>query len=230
MKFTVFIVLTLLLIGCQASELKTVEFAAKAHQECLINQVLPDDCDDSKRALLLADLRATQSGLSRDRISASRGIGANIVVGDPSNSPYQRVLRSLEGKPFYVDPERDNFLPYLNKCKHGLSVNLRGKDMVRAVGYIDRGAGITFFLLETKEPCRPDDYLQIDEQFPYLSEAQASRLASGEYWRNNQERNWPYSIQPRPADKEIRVERFGKMSDFRARFEELSGRNLGPEK
>ncbi len=104
------LVTCLVLAGCDSNKLSDVEKASKQVATCKVNQIMPNECSKFDEALEIAELKATQAGIEHERIYASRQIGEKVVSGNINDSPYQRVKRSLESKPFYIDAIEENFI------------------------------------------------------------------------------------------------------------------------
>ena len=229
MKKLVWMVAIPLFAGCDAGHLEDIEIAARQYQQCLVHQVMPEGCDDAEKAMNIAELRGRQKGIDEAKLDASREIGTRLVDGNPSESPYHRIRRSLTQKPFYIEPEAANFRPYQDKC---LDIDLEAEnpspeDMERfiewwaersdfrlqVIAYVQRGNTVNFLLSRSRQPCLPDDYSKIDEEFPLLTESQAAKLGDGEYLKGKLI----------PGYSSANVEIFKSFEEAKARYDELAG-------
>lgn len=193
------VVLVALFVGCDKTKLVTIEEASKDLKLCQLNQILPDHCVEEIKDLELAELKATQSGIDSDKIYASRRIGEKTIAGDTKSSPYNRVKRSLERRPFYIVPDIENFDPYTISCPdfnfdtkdnididelmEALSWSLRPAERYQAVSYFQVNNGVTYIFSKTPVPCRPEKYLDINDEFPIITETQLKELKDGRYHR-----------------------------------------------
>lgn len=229
MKQALALLMAMLLLGCDSGLLEDIEDAAHIYQRCLVHQVMPDECENPEKVLILAELRARQKGIEEERIAASREIGLQIVSGAPLNSPYQRISRSLKRNPFYIEPEVANFRPYKDECLE-MDLDESNPDPERAIklikwwasrsdvrlqmaAYIQSRDAMTFLLFRAAQPCRPKDYLQISEEFPLVTEEQAKNLEAGQYLKNRSFAGYSTA----------RVEIFDSVEKARARYHEIAG-------
>lgn len=192
----IFLLACLLLSGCDSSKLSDIEKASKQAANCRVHQIMPTECEEFVRALEIAELKATQSGIDHERISASRQIGDKIVIGSANDSPYQRVKRSFESKPFYIEPIEANFTPYKTNCPEfnfddenpdfdelfkATEWSIRDKKEYQTVGYFQNGSILNVLFSKTASPCRPKAYSDIQDQFPILTEGQLNKFKNGIY-------------------------------------------------
>lgn len=76
-----------------------VSTAAEVLQVCLVNQTHENECLPDRQTLEAQAKVCLQIGGSQDRIDLARQIGAALIEGDPTQSPYQQMLaRKREAK------------------------------------------------------------------------------------------------------------------------------------
>lgn len=182
--------------GCDSASLKKVEVASQQLQQCLVAQIAPGDCEELERRKELSRLKGVQAGIEEERILASISIGEKSIQGDPLNSPYHRITRSLLRKPYYIVPESDNYLPYRVSCPKYDFLNMeidsdefrslldwesRPASMFQVVSYAQKGRSISFTMVKVQPPCLGDGDENINEEFPIITEGQAAKLEAGEY-------------------------------------------------
>lgn len=182
----------LVLLGCDGNKLSDIEKAAEQAFTCKVHQIMPNECSKFDKALEISELKATQAGIEQKRIFASRQIGEKVVLGDIGNSPYQRVKRSLESEPFYIDALEDNFISYRVSCLNlefdKLTKTMeridRRKKQYHTVAYFQKGKVLNVFFVKENSPCRPDSYSDIQEEFPIITEEQLAKFKSGVYLKS----------------------------------------------
>ena len=221
------IAICFLVSGCDTSKLFDIEEASKNASTCVIHQIIPNECTRLHQALEIAELKAAQAGIDQERISASRQIGEKTVKGNQSDSPYKRVKRSLERKPFYIKPIEDNFSPYKISCPKfhsneskpnfdeaikALKWYNRDKNRYQTVAYLQKGKNLTVLFAKTSTPCRPEEYIDINDEFPILTNNQLDDFKSSSYLK---EVNYPeYS--------EITTLIFEEFDQAKEKYDELS--------
>jgi len=205
------LVTCLVLSGCDSNKLSDVEKASKQASTCKVHQIMPNECSKFDEALGIAELKATQAGIEHERIVASRQIGEKVVSGNISDSPYQRVKRSLESHPFYIDAVEENFISYKEKCpefgfdegkpdiekltkadieklgeKLAKAMEWIGRDkkQYQAVAYFQKGKILTVLFAKAAAPCRTESYSEISDQFPIITEDQLTKFKNGEYLKS----------------------------------------------
>lgn len=160
---------------------------------------MPNECSKFDEALEIAELKATQAGIEHERIFASRQIGEKVVSGNVGDSPYQRVKRSLESKPFYIDAIEDNFISYKKSCPNfdfdedkpdfdkltkAMEWIGRDKKQYQTVAYFQKGKTLNVLFSKTAAPCRPDSYSDIQDKFPIITEDQLTKFKNGVYLKS----------------------------------------------
>lgn len=218
--------LFLFLVGCDRILLSKVESASKEFASCEVHQVMPAECEGLKRAYEIASLEAVQAGIDSDRIAASEWIGYKLVVGDPDNSPYKRMKRSLESKPFYITPEDENFALLRDDCQDlkidESLVDTPAKEVLyemyqslkqgyKVVGYVQRNRILTVLFSKLQQPCLPSPEY-IDDEFPILTRNQLDNFKKGIYLQKAY----------RPEYREVKVEVFDTFSEAKERFNNIS--------
>lgn len=206
------LVTCLVLSGCDSNKLSDVERASKKASACKVHQIMPNECSKFDEALGVAELKATQAGIEHERIVASRQIGEKVVSGNISDSPYQRVKRSLESPPFYIDAVEENFISYKEKCPKFAEIGSgsfdvtkamewwgRDKDQYKAVAYLTTDAPktdaspflsfisskiLTVLFIKAAAPCRTESYSEISDQFPIITEDQLTKFKNREYLKS----------------------------------------------
>ena len=223
-----FLVICFLVSGCDSSKLSDIEEASKYASKCVAHQIMPNECSRFNEALEIAELKATQAGINQERILASRQIGEKVIMGDQSESPYKRVKRSLESKPFYIKPIEDNFSPYKTSCPKfnideskpdldeaikALKWYSRDKNRYQTVAYLQEGKTLTVLFAKTATPCRPEKYSDINDEFPIITNDQLNDFKSSVYLKeaNN------------PGYSKITTLVFEKFDEAKEKFHELSG-------
>ncbi len=216
----IFVVLCLLVSGCDNNKLT---FSCKVHQ------VTESECKRHDEALEISELRATQAGIDHERSAASRKIGEKFASGSPSDSPYQRVKRSLERKPFYVTPIKENFDPYKIACpdfefdedkldfdQMTIAMEWIGRKNThyKSVAYLQKGNILTALFSKIASPCRPDAYTDINDEFPIITEAQLKNLKSGIYFKEV----------AYPGYKSINVLVFETFEEAKEKYEKLASK------
>ena len=228
MMRNLFLIICLLLSGCDSNKLSNVENTSKQASICKVHQITSNECEKFDKALEIAELKATQAGIDHERISASRQIGSKVVAGSANDSPYQRIKRSLEGKPFYIDPIEDNFTPYKTSCPKldpdegeidpdelfkMMERIGRDKKEYQAVAYFQDGRVFNVFFLKVVSPCRPESYTDIKDQFPILTEDQLNNFKNGVYLK----------AAIYPDYKSIKVLIFETFEEAKEKYQELKG-------
>ena len=223
-----FFVICFIVSGCDSSKLSDIEEASKNASECAVHQINPNDCVKFHKALEIAELKATQAGIGQERIYASRQIGEKVIKGDQSESPYKRVKRSLERKPFYIKPIDDNFSPYklgcpkfdideskpdLDEAIKALEWYGRDKNRYQTVAYLQKGETLTVLFAKIATPCRPGKYSDINDEFPILTNDQLNNFKNSVYLK---ETKYPGYIK-------VTTLVFEKYDEAEEKFHELSG-------
>lgn len=193
------LVTCIVLSGCDSNKLSDVEKASKQVSTCKVHQIMPNEYSRFDEALEIAELKATQAGIEHERIFASRQIGEKVVSGNVSDSPYQRVKRSLESKPFYIDPVEENFISYKVRCPEfkfdedkpdfekltkAMEWIGRDKKQYQTVAYFQKDKTLTVLFAKAAAPCRTESYSEIEDQFPIITEEQLTKFKSGEYLKS----------------------------------------------
>src|SRR5690554_4088487 len=187
---------------------------------------MPNECSKFDEALKIAELKATQAGIEHERIFASRQIGEKVVSGNISDSPYQRVQRSLESHPFYIDAVEENFISYKVKCDVELikAMELFGiddKEQYQAVAYLQKeynkkGRILTVLFTKAAAPCRTESYSEISDQFPIITEDQLTKFKNGEYLK---------SASIYPGYNSVSVIVFDTFEEAKEKYHELTGQS-----
>jgi len=219
------LVTCLVLSGCDSNKLSDVEKASKQASTCKIHQIMPNECSKFDEALKIAELKATQAGIEHERIFASRQIGEKVVSGNISDSPYQRVQRSLESHPFYIDAVEENFISYKVKCDVELikAMELFGiddKEQYQAVAYLQKeynkkGRILTVLFTKAAAPCRTESYSEISDQFPIITEDQLTKFKNGEYLKSASY----------PSYRSVSVIVFDTFEEAKEKYHELNGQS-----
>lgn len=149
-----------------------VEKAARAHQSCLVLQIVPGQCNPPARTLATATASCKQkadAGAVEAVIEKTRA----QVPGDPKKSPFARISRSLRRAPYFIPPVRENFLPFTNKCRES-----RASYFKIGAYHLD-GERITFLVYPLGFRCAKR--ASISDRFPIVTAAQLQRLGRGDY-------------------------------------------------
>lgn len=151
-----------------------VESAARAHQTCLVLQIVPGQCHEPARTLAnatasckkKADPKAVETVIRKTR---------TLVKGDPKQSPFARISRSLRRSPYLIPPVRENYLPFTNKCRESRTTYFK-------IGaYHLEGDRITFLAYPLGFKCA--NRKSISDRFPIVTAEQLRRLGRGEFIR-----------------------------------------------
>ena len=168
--------LAILVVGCgDQFSLRRVESAAAALKKCEVNQTLPGECVEARKTVEELTMRAIQSGIDQQRIYVSVSLGERTVEGSPVNSPYQRVTRAFNAS-FSTTPIAHVYENYKTACepkepnKKSPAEAFFGQDFsigkwFKYFGQVQHGDRKFFIFYKTDQPCRPENYLEIDDQF-----------------------------------------------------------------
>lgn len=177
------------LSGCDDLKLTRIEKTSQAYKQCLVRQVVPDECQEQERNFQNSLLKARQAGISIDRILASNTLGQNKVADDEKSSPYNRIKTSLESHPYYLPINPQIFLAYKDRCsKSDIENTMRmNSDIIknehafwfRAMGYRQIKNKIVYYFSKTNKPCRPKDPMYIDDKFPIVTTIEIEKLKNG---------------------------------------------------
>lgn len=175
------------LTGCEKLSLNAIESASSDLQECLVNQIVPGECNEERKDLDIAILEAKRDGIQEEKIEASASIGEKKVEGSPGNSLYSQISRSLMQSPYHIEPEYANYSPYKKHCPDIDDIDEVTEyfrdigGYYKIVGYRIESGLAKFFLVVESKPCLPEGERSIDEKFPYITESQYQKLKNGEY-------------------------------------------------
>ena len=155
--------------------LQAVTDKARAHQQCLVAQQLPGQCN--AQALAFARARGECEARVKDtaRLDAAEAEGRKAVAGDPARSPFRRIQASLKRAPYFIRPERANYLPFSGRCRESTARYFK-------IGayHLDKGTRtITFIAYPLGFKCAAPR--SISDKFPVVTEAQLGKLAAGAY-------------------------------------------------
>ncbi len=144
--------------------------AAINHQTCLVHQVLPTQCRAAETAM-----RGLKQTCSKDvgdakKVAAAEQKGRKSVKGDPANSAYKKITRSLERSPYFIKPERENFLPFTKNCSQSKT------NYYKIGAYHLDGKKITFIVYPLGFKCASKK--SISKKFPIITKQQLVKLRS----------------------------------------------------
>lgn len=149
-----------------------VEKAARSHQTCLVLQIVPGQCDEPTRALANATT-VCKKKVDAETVDALIKKTRSLVRGDPKKSPYARITRSLKRSPYLIVPQRENYLPFTNKCRDSRT------SYFKIGAYHVDGDRITFLAYPLGFRCA--NRKSISDRFPIVTAEQLRRLGKGEY-------------------------------------------------
>lgn len=219
MKYLIVLLTVILIAGCDNLKLSKVENASKSLHYCLAHQIIPDECDNAVKILKIAKLKSTQAGIDKKRIEASSDVGEALVSEKKTDSPFNRIKRSLESPPFYIKPNMDNFKPFLDNCsdfdisslESAERFILNSNNIIKSVAYLTQENKTVFIFSRTAEPCLPDDYEDINNNFPFITMDQKEKLEAGVYLKRIRF----------PTYKSIEVIVFDTFDEAKSKYREL---------
>ena len=178
-------------VACSKDPLSAVEATAHTLQRCLVDQVIPGECDTQELSHEQAKLRATAGALSQDQISAATELGKTHVAKRAADSPYARVKSSFARLPIEVEPVEKNFLPYKTACPNFI-YDIKNTDPENAMkllqwaarertryfiaAYWVKGPKMTVLAMPVAVPCRPRKSTDINDSFPIVLPEQLEQI------------------------------------------------------
>ena len=193
-------ILFVLTCGCDQLQINNVESASFELQKCLVERIEENDCDDKKENLEIEMLKSKQMGIVQNIIDASVSLGEKSVTGQPDDSIFNRVSKSLTRQPFYINPIKSNFLFYKTQCpdfvknpsierlleKDAIDWYSQPRTMFQSFGYIITYPDVDFLFVRIAPPCNTGQSgkLQVDDEFPILVKEQLDMLSNGVYMKN----------------------------------------------
>lgn len=179
-KIVILFIMVIFFTGCdlfQKSFLDRAEEYGEELQNCLVNQVLKDDCVEIEKKLKILDLELKKSGNppEKKQIKAAYELGKLKVAGDSEKSIYNQVRNSLEGFPSQmgfkpVELNDANFLIFTSDC-YKISKNYWQR-------FTNRYEGEKTYILFYKVNENCFDLTDLQEKFSILTEEQVDKLNS----------------------------------------------------
>jgi len=165
-------------LNCQFFQmdiLDKVEALGEEEQECLVNQVLEDDCNHIKRKQRIVKLELEKAGdiLAKKQTQAAYKLGKFKVLGEEEKSIYRQVTGSLEMFPAEVNISLtdDNFNIFTKSCVPSIKASY----WQRFTNIYEEGNTIVVFN-KLEGSCFNISQLQSD--YTILTEQQVDHLAS----------------------------------------------------
>ncbi|MCU7800900.1 MAG: hypothetical protein KZQ70_12330 [gamma proteobacterium symbiont of Lucinoma myriamae] len=85
-------------------------------KECRLHQVLPDECESYLQPSILLTLQCAKSGATKRQINSAIAQGENQLSGDTLKSPYELIKKRISSSPFFIQPEKENYIAYSSQC------------------------------------------------------------------------------------------------------------------
>ena len=141
------------------SQIKDKSYQIK---KCQANQVLPEECDMLLQPSILLTLQCAKNGATSKQVNTAISQGEKRVKASISASPYQQIKRKLDKSPFFIHPEKANFIVYSRQC-----ADYKDK-LFRIVAYTINDGQAKF----VASPIKPTTCLSttnLDKKYPILS-------------------------------------------------------------
>ncbi|MDX2504017.1 MAG: hypothetical protein QNL62_06020 [Gammaproteobacteria bacterium] len=153
------------------SQIKDKSYQIK---KCQANQVLPEECDMLLQPSILLTLQCAKNGATSKQVNTAISQGEKRVKASISASPYQQIKRKLDKSPFFIHPEKANFIVYSRQC-----ADYKDK-LFRIVAYTINDGQAKF----VASPIKPTTCLSttnLDKKYPILSARQLDKFSQGYY-------------------------------------------------
>ncbi len=151
-----------------------LEEQSRLIKACQVNQVLPDACEKYLQPSVLSTLECSQQGAALEQINQAILRGEASVKGNPADSPYEILRKTLLKTPYFITPEKINFMAYSKQCEE----NKQKLYQMIATSVKD---GQAKFILTPLPPTSCLAITNLEKKRPVISPAQLEKLKSGFY-------------------------------------------------
>jgi len=191
-KFISIILIQLLcsgIVNAQTNELNAclsqIENQNTKLKECRLHQVLPDECDHYLQPSVLLTLQCAKYGATKQQINSAIINGENKLSGNSSNSPYEQIKKKISSSPFFIQPEKENFIVYSSQCSEF-------KDKLFRVAAQSINDGQAKFIVSPLKPTTCLPTTNLNKKYPVLTPEQLDLFTQGYYLEQHPSAERPY--------------------------------------
>lgn len=154
-------------------------------KRCKVNQVLPDECERYLQPLILLALQCAKNGADKEQINAAIIAGENKVSANISESPFAIIKKKIEGSPFFIQSDKENFIPYSSQCSDY-------KDKLYRISAMAIKDGQAKFIVTPIKPTTCLTKTNLNKKYPVLTPQQLEKFKQGYYLDRHPSAERPY--------------------------------------
>lgn len=168
-----------------ASCLTQIQQQSNKIKSCRVQQILPDECDRFLQPSVLITLQCAQKGATKEQINSAIIEGEKALSANSSPSPYQQIKKKISGSPYFIQPEKENFIAYSSQCSD------HKEKLFRFVAQSINDGQAKFIV----SPLKPKTCLtltNLHKKYPVITAQQLDLFTSGYYLERHPSAERPY--------------------------------------
>jgi len=156
-------------------------------KQCKVDQVMPGECESLFQPSIMLTLQCAKKGATKQQINSAILKGESSVSGEPLESPYHKIKKKITGTPYFLTPEKENFIVYSKKCSDY-------KDKLFRISAQTIKDGQAKFIVTPLKPTTCFPTTNLDKKYPVLSPQQLKNFTDGIYLENHPTAERPYEF------------------------------------
>jgi len=165
--------------------LTQVEQQSNKIKSCRLQQILPDECDRYLQPSILITLQCAQKGATKEQINSAIIEGEKAFSSNNSPSPYEQIKKKISGSPYFIQPEKENFIAYSSQC------DAHKEKLFRFVAQ-SISDGQAKFIVSPLKPKTCLTLTNLHKKYPVISDKQLDLFTSGYYLERHPSAERPY--------------------------------------